>query len=182
VDLDELIMEIPTLESDHLILREYSPDDLESFERILRNRNVIKYLPRTDPWSSDVIEKWLLSAKDHWLEEGFGWWILEDKSDQNTIGWCGLRKLKDTGEVEVLYLLSEEYWGRGLATEAAMMSIQFGFQEAGLSEIIGLVIEENIGSKRVLEKSGFVFQDETRYFDIDCLRYKIMKLDHDDMK
>jgi ribosomal-protein-alanine N-acetyltransferase len=125
-----------------------------------------------------VIEKWLLSAKDHWIGEGFGWWILEHKLDQVPVGWSGLRRLPNTDEVEILYLLSESYWGNGLATESARLSLKYGFEEAELSEIIGLVIEGNIGSKRVLEKLGFVFQDVARYFDVECLRYKIMKRDH----
>jgi RimJ/RimL family protein N-acetyltransferase len=171
-------MDIPTLASDRLILRAYSSDDLDSFTRILNNRNVTRYLPRTEPWPTEVIEAWLLSSKKHWLKEGFGWWIVEHKMDQVAIGWCGLQRLEETGEIEVLYLLSEEYWGRGFATEAARMSIEYGFNIAGLDEIIGLVMEENIASKRVLEKVGLSFLDRAETFKTQCLRYKIRRIDY----
>jgi ribosomal-protein-alanine N-acetyltransferase len=164
-------MKIPTIASDRLRLREYSPDDLETFISILSNPNTIEYLPRNEPWPSATVEKWLLSSRTHWFKEGFGWWILEHKIDERAIGWCGLQKLESTSEVEVLYLLAEEYWGQGLATEGAKLSIEYGFNSVGLDEIIGLVVEGNIASIRVLEKAGLCFQKRAEYFNLECLKY-----------
>jgi RimJ/RimL family protein N-acetyltransferase len=69
--------------------------------------------------------------------------------------------------------LDEDHWGQGLATEAARTSVEYGFGTAGLREVIGLVVEGNIGSIRVLEKCGFVFQERAEYFNIECLKHKI---------
>jgi ribosomal-protein-alanine N-acetyltransferase len=166
-------MKIPILDSSRLLLREYSSNDLETFISVLSNRNNLRYLPSTEPWPSETVEKWLLSSQSHWLDEGFGWWILEHKIDERAIGWCGLRKLESTGEVEVLYLIAEEYWGQGLATEGAKISIEYGFNSVSLDEIIGLVLEGNIASNRVLEKSGLCFQERAEYFNLECLKYSI---------
>ena len=168
-----MIMKIPELDSSRLIFREYSSHDLESFVSILSNPNILRYLPSTEPWPSETVEKWLLSSQAHWLNEDFGWWVLEHKIDKKAIGWCGLRKLESTGEVEVLYLIAEEYWGQGLATEGARISIEYGFNSVNLDEIIGLVLNGNIASSRVLEKSGLCYQDRTEYFNIECLKYII---------
>jgi ribosomal-protein-alanine N-acetyltransferase len=173
IGFDYLKMKIPTLDSGRLILREYSSSDLETFITILSNRNNLRYLPSTEPWPIETVEKWLLSSQSHWLDEGFGWWILEHKIDEKPIGWCGLRRLESTGEVEVLYLIEERYWGQGLATEGAKISIEYGFNSVGLEEIIGLVLEGNIASKRVLENSGLCFQERAEYFKIECLKYWI---------
>ena len=166
-------MLVPTLDTGRLLLREYSPLDLDDFISILSDRSNLRYLPSTEPWPRDKIEKWLESSKVHWQNEGIGWWILEHKGSKKAIGWCGLRKLEETNEVEVLYLLDEPYWGQGLATEAAMISIEYGFESVGLKEIIGLVVKENIGSIRVLEKCGLIFQETAEYFDLECLKYSI---------
>lgn len=166
-------MAAPILDSGRLLLRVYSPSDLASFTPILGNRNNLKYLPVTEPWPVAMIEKWLESSIEHWRTEGYGWWILEHKVRAKAIGWCGLRRLQETNEVEILYLLDEEFWGRGLATEAARISVEFGFSTAGLREIIGLVVKRNIGSIRVLENSGFVFQERAEYFNLECMKYKI---------
>ena len=168
-----MIMKIPLLDSGRLLLREYSSNDLKTFKTILSNQNNLRYLPSAEPWPSEKVETWLLSSQSHWLDEGFGWWILEHKIDERAIGWCGLRRLESTGEVEVLYLIAEEYWGQGLATEAAKISIEYGFNSAGLDEIIGLVLEGNIASNRVLEKSGLCFQERAEYFNLECLKYSI---------
>lgn len=166
-------MKIPGLDSSRLILREFSSNDLESFVSILSNRNNLRYLPSTEPWPSETVEKWLRSSQSHWLNEGFGWWILEHKINERAIGYCGLRKLESTGEVEVLYLIAEEYWGQGLATEGARISIEYGFNSSSLDEIIGLVLDGNIASSRVLEKSGLRYQERTEYVNIECLKYII---------
>jgi RimJ/RimL family protein N-acetyltransferase len=166
-------MAVPTLDSGRLLLREYAPTDLDNFISILSNRHNLRFLPSTEPWPRANIEKWLESSTAHWRSEGFGWWILEHKDDKKAIGWCGLRSLEATNEVEVLYLLDESYWGKGLATEAAIVSVQYGLKSAGLVEIIGLVLEGNIGSIRVLEKCGFIFQETAQYFNIECLKYSI---------
>ena len=168
-------MIIPKIESKRLLFRAYSPQDLESFLSILNNRNNLRYLPSKDPWHSSKVEKWLLSSQRHWLEEGYGWWILEHKLDAKAIGWCGLRKLEGISEVEVLYLLAEAYWGQGLATEATKLSIEYGFNRAGMEEIVGLVLDGNIASSKVLEKSGLCFEERAEYFSLDCLKYRIDK-------
>jgi ribosomal-protein-alanine N-acetyltransferase len=98
-----IIMAAPILDSGRLLLREYSPSDLDRFTSILGNRNNLRYLPHTEPWPTETIEKWLESSIEHWKSEGYGWWILEHKGTAKAIGWCGLRRLKETNEVEVLY-------------------------------------------------------------------------------
>ena len=140
---------------------------------MLSNRNVIRYLIHTEPWPKDKVEGWLNSCQTRWDAYGVGFWILEKKENGGPIGWCGLNKLTETDEVEVLYALDEPYWGQGLATEAASFSVRYGLTALGLEEIIGLVIPENIASARVLEKAGLTFVGKDRYFDHDLLKYFI---------
>lgn len=164
-------MKIPKFETNRLLLREYLHTDLDFFLQMLQNREVIRYLIHTDPWPQDKVEVWLDSCQQRWDEDGFGYWILELKDSGHPIGWCGLNRLKDTGEVEVLYALDEPFWGQGLATEAASFSIRYGLTTLGLDEIIGLAIPENLASARVLEKSGLTFIGKARYFEHNVLKY-----------
>ena len=89
------------------------------------------------------------------------------------MGWCGLRVLEDTGEVEVLYLFDKPFWGQGFATEAARRCVEDGFRRAGLKLIIGLTLLGNIASQRVLEKAGLVFVEQAQYFGVTCNRFVI---------
>ena len=154
-----------------MLLREYLPEDLDHFLTMLTNRKVIRYLIHTEPWPRDKVAEWLNSCQARWDAYGIGFWILEHKDSGGPIGWCGLNKIKESDEIEVLYALDEPYWGQGLATEAASFSVRYGLTALGLDEIIGLVIPENIASARVLEKSGLTFVGKARYFDHDLLKY-----------
>ncbi len=75
-------------------------------------------------------------------------------------------------EIEIAYLLSRQVWGHGFATEAAQAALKFGFETAGLNDIIGLVHPENRGSIRVLEKCGLTFVDRKVYWGLEMCRYR----------
>ena len=111
----------------------------------------------------------------HWQEHGLGWWAVERINEAGLVGWCGLQFLPETGEVEVAYLLGRAHWRRGLATEAALASLHFGFVGLGLCTIIALVHPENVASRRVIEKVGMSFVDQSVYFGMELLRYRVTR-------
>jgi len=76
------------------------------------------------------------------------------KSTGEQIGLAGLKYLEELGEGDVAFRMIRTHWGLGLATEAALASVRFGFADVDLKRIIGLVMPENIASVRVLEKTG----------------------------
>ncbi len=107
---------------------------------------------------------------------GFGRWGCFLRSTGALVGFCGLKHLPELdmvlasnhvitsktelapnpnlGHVDVGFRFLPEYWGRGLATEACLASLEFGFGVLGLSTILALVLPENTASIRVLEKCG----------------------------
>ena len=88
----------------------------------------------------DEVGKWLASSKgmtkeetkiyvekfvNHWNQYGFGVWAILDNVTKKIIGHCGLRYIDEKEEdIEIMYLLDPECWGKGYATEAANASIQ----------------------------------------------------------
>ena len=58
-------------------------------------------------------------------------------------------------KIELAYRFRRSAWGRGIATEASVVCLQFGFETLRLSEIIALAYPENAPSQRVLSKLGF---------------------------
>ena len=69
-----------------------------------------------------------------------------------------------------------EFWGRGLATEAALPAIDYGFRQLGLKQIIGLVDPDNVASVRVLEKLGLRFVSIMDYRSLKVARYVIDRI------
>jgi RimJ/RimL family protein N-acetyltransferase len=77
------------------------------------------------------------------------------KENNEFIGWCGLDHRDPIKPNPVLfYLLKEEYWGRGLATEAAKAVLKHAFCTWGLDQVDSGASAENAASKRVMEKAG----------------------------
>jgi ribosomal-protein-alanine N-acetyltransferase len=89
---------------------------------------------------------------------GFGRLAVFLRSSGKLIGFAGLKYLDDLGEVDLGYRLMVAYWGRGLATEASLACVNYGFQTLELKRIIGLVAPQNHRSVRVLEKCGMAFE------------------------
>jgi [ribosomal protein S5]-alanine N-acetyltransferase len=96
----------------------------------------------------------------HWANHGFGMWMLRDAASSAVIGRAILRHLDVEGvdEVEVGYGFMPEYWGRGLATEIANACIRIGFDRLGLPSMVAITTPPNLGSQRVMQKAGLVYE------------------------
>jgi RimJ/RimL family protein N-acetyltransferase len=84
------------------------------------------------------------------------------KSSGNYIGYCGVYPhfnphIPIPGEGTLGYYLARPHWGRGLASEAGMGFVAFGFRELGLSRLVASIEVGNAASVRVLEKLGFTW-------------------------
>lgn len=157
------------IETCRLLLRPFRLEDLDAHAEILRDPLVTRYLPR-GPFAPEqaraVSERVLTHFIAHWEEHGFGAWAVVEKATGRFVGQCGLNYLPDDPEVEVLYLLAQAVWGRGLATEGARASVGYGFDQAGLARIVGITMPENIASQRVLEKAGLRYEKDGTFYGV----------------
>lgn len=91
--------------------------------------------------------------------------ILKDTNE--FIGWCGLDHRDQTmADPALFYLLKANYWGKGLATEAARALLNYAFDGLNLESIHAGAAPENLASKRVMEKLGMKYGglDEEGYY------------------
>lgn len=139
--------------------------------KLLKVEGVLQYFPNSDPPDLERVERLVQRQIDHWGQHGYGWWAVEAVDNTHLIGWSGLQYLPETDEIEIGYLVAKPYWGTGLATEGALVGMNFGFGKLKIPTIIGIVHPENLASQRVLEKIGLQFQEETEYFGMDCFKY-----------
>jgi ribosomal-protein-alanine N-acetyltransferase len=83
------------------------------------------------------------------------------KGNNKMIGTCDFFFIDwDRGIGEMGYCLNKAYWGRGYATKACRELIKFGFNYLKLDKIIIRHHQDNIGSKRVIEKNGFIYDKD----------------------
>lgn len=162
---------IPTLTTSRLTLRPLTLADDVSLHRIMNEPDIMQYFPNTDPPDMERVQRIIANQLNHWQEHHLGWWAVVPHGQTELIGWNGLQYLPETDEVEVGYLLSQQFWGRGYATEGAKASIQFGFEKFNFGEIIGLTHPENTASQNVLKKCGMLFTSQAEYFGIQVYRF-----------
>ncbi len=87
----------------------------------------------------------------------------------------GLQYLPELDETEVGFLLDRPFWGKGYATEAALASLHFGFENIQLDHIIALVHPDNLASRRVIQKCGMKYVDTLPLWGIELMRHRVDK-------
>ena len=102
-------------------------------------------------------------------------WAVADKITGKLLGRCGLGFLDKTPEVELGYVFAKEYWGQGLATEASLATIKYGFEQVNLERIVAIAHAENLASRRVIEKVGMTYEKDAHYYNTDVVYYALTK-------
>ncbi len=126
------------------------------FAAINADPRVMEHFPSTlDAAQSDRL---IELVEQSFQRDGFGFWAVELLESGELIGFVGLSTLADVfpcaPAVEVGWRLSFEYWGRGLAREAAAACLDYGFEEVGLEEIVALTAVRNERSQRLMRRLG----------------------------
>jgi RimJ/RimL family protein N-acetyltransferase len=146
------------LETERLILRRATLADLDDLVALDGDPEVMRYLSGGPPTPRAVIEHDYLP---HWLayyERGgaFGFWIAIEKASGDFLGWVHFRPPDAAvpDNVELGYRLRRAAWGKGYATEASRALIDKGFAEQGIRRVFATTYQDNLGSRRVMEKLG----------------------------
>ena len=147
------------LQTERLLLREFTEDDVEAFYQLGSDPAITRYTGEGGMMKTLEDARMALRARPlaDYQKHGYGRWAVVLKSTNEVIGFAGLKYLDEFQEVDIGYRLLPAYWGIGLATEAAAPAIRYGFEVLHLAEIIGLVMPANTASVRVLEKLGLTY-------------------------
>lgn len=157
-------------ETSRLQHRAFTMDDAEAFFALNSNPDVMRFTGEPLLQSLDAAKLAIANYPD-FDEVGFGRWACVLKETQRVIGFCGLKYLSELNAVDVGYRFLPQYWGRGLATEACIASLDFGFTTLSLDQIIGCVVSGNAASIRVLEKAGMQPDGKVVHDGTLALRY-----------
>ncbi|MFM8874467.1 MAG: GNAT family N-acetyltransferase, partial [Anaerolineae bacterium] len=142
------------LETPRLILRHQVLADLDDLWALYQNPNITRYIPDAPRSREEAQEELEWHMHGHPRHSELGLWATIHKERGKFIGRCGLLPWDVDGvhEVEVAYTIAEEYWGQGLASEAAQAILKYGFETLNLSRLISLIEPVNIGSQKVAQK------------------------------
>lgn len=164
VEMVNMVMRTPTLETDRLLLRPFRREDAEAvFACWESDPDVAKYMfwtshndiQKTKEWISFELEQ---ITSDNW----FRWAVI--LKDTNELMGTGLIYFEEEYNLfEIGYNFGKQYWGKGYATETMQAIISFAKDTLGVKELVGRYAKENSASGNVMKKLGFVYCKDIPY-------------------
>ncbi|MGI8864983.1 MAG: GNAT family N-acetyltransferase [Solirubrobacteraceae bacterium] len=163
------------LETPRLICERLRDDHADELPQLLQDPRVARTLSATgEPPTRAEIVATLRAKIAHWDSLGFGLWLVRDRESGQMVGQGGLQStfVAACNQVEVTWAIVPERWGQGLATELARGARKVALEDLGLDQIVAFTLPDNHASRRVMDKSGFVFEGEILHAGLPHLLYR----------
>ena len=172
----------PNLETHRLNLRRLISNDVSEILALRSNPEIMKFIPRPLITTQEEALEFISAMDTNVNNNSVINWAITTKENDKVIGMIGYYRMKpENYRAEVGYILSAEYHGQGIMTEALQRVVQFGFEEMGLNSIEAVIDPENYGSEKVVLKNNFVkeghFKEHT-FFEgkfFDSVFYSLLK-------
>lgn len=148
------------LETDRLILRRISVNDAEQmYNNWANNFEVSKYTTWQAHKNIDETKELLKIWENEYENNDCYRWCIVLKDKNKPIGTIDACKKDDILEfAEIGYCISQEYWRKGITTEAGKAVIKFLFNKVGYNRIQARYMPQNIGSGKVMLKLGMQYE------------------------
>ncbi len=160
---------VETLETTRLLLRRPTVEDVAVLSGLWRDEQVQQFMGGV--LSQQEADARVIDILKRWEDTGAGLWSVCEQGKDEPSGICGLGMFEE--EMQIIYKLFPDIWGRGYATEAATAALAYGFQAWQLERIVGITQEANRASQHVLEKLGmhhvcsfWMWEAPQRYYEL----------------
>ncbi|XFA99153.1 GNAT family N-acetyltransferase [Candidatus Izemoplasma sp. B36] len=162
------------LESERLTYRKFKEEDEAFIVELMSDDRVCKFLPGKKGYPLDTCQKIL-----NYYIKSFGYQdkqriYLVSTKEGEPIGYVGIQIVKEFDKYEIFYAFKPDSWGFGFATESSLKMVDVA-KKSNLKELIALADIENDASQKVLEKIGYIKEDQINLWDLDLYFYT-MKL------
>jgi len=147
------------LETERLILREFTTDDAIFILEILNSPTWLKFIGdrgvRTlDDARNYISDKFINSYKKH----GFGLYLMREKKANAPVGMCGIIKRDTLTDPDIGFALLPRFENKGFGLEAAAATMNYAKNVLKLARIVAITDAENVQSINLLKKIGFQFE------------------------
>ncbi|GAB3289376.1 GNAT family N-acetyltransferase [Hymenobacter tenuis] len=152
------------LETPRLLLREMQLSDAPGVLALDSDPTVLRYVPNKAISALAEAEAIIRYIRQQYERNGIGRWAVVRLDTQEFIGWCGIKLVNDSevngrsNYYDIGYRLLPRHWGQGYASEAAAASMRYAQSVLKLPEINATVMQDNLASRRILEKLGMHLQ------------------------
>jgi RimJ/RimL family protein N-acetyltransferase len=155
------------LETERLILREWTPEDLPHFVALNQDAHVSEFFPT--PLSPEDSHAAVQRYRAAHQRDGYCFLAAELKKSGEFIGTIGMQSMSleiptlPLPKVEIGWRIGYAYWGSGLATEGARTVIHHAFHTVGLPYVAAITAAVNLRSQRVMDKLGMQRRDDLAF-------------------
>ena len=157
LDLTAAFAAFPVIETERFLLRAVTLDDVADIFRIMSDLRVTRYFGALPMTALGQAQQRVEAIQTAFQEYAGVRWAIANRANGQLIGTGGFwRLIKPHYRAEIGYELAPEWWGQGVMTEALGAMLGFGFTHMGLHSVEAQIHPDNHGSRRVLEKLGFV--------------------------
>jgi RimJ/RimL family protein N-acetyltransferase len=160
-------------ETDRLILRRLDEWDVDDIFAMRSDPEVMRFIRA--PQNRVETVNWLNLVSSRWERDYIGFCAIVEKQNKKFVGWCGLWRLKETNELEIGYAIAKNAWGKGFATEAGRVFLQYAFERLKSDKIVAVAEPENASSRRVMEKLGMKFGSLGEFYNRELVQYAVSR-------
>lgn len=165
------------LQTQRLIIREFTNSDLEDFAALMANKEVMRF-SISGPFNREQAQEYLQNRIiTHYAQYRYGLWALILKDTQQLIGFSGLINQNIDGKkyIELGYRLFPDYWGQGFATEANQAIIRYAFETLDMNHLISIIDPQNTRSLEVAKRVGMQLMKEASFHGIPVRIFEIQR-------
>ena len=156
-------------ETARLRLREWMAEDEAAFYAIMNRPEVMEHLggvQTPEGWNA-AFQRITGFQRDY----GHTFWIVEDRGSGELLGFCGMKRVNApgagdlTGRHEIGWRLRPEAWGKGIAKEAAIASMDLAFDRFEAPDMIATTVPSNVASQGLMIRLGMTRRSDLDYVD-----------------
>lgn len=161
-----------------LVLRPVTARDVDALHELWMHPDVRRFLWDDALLPRDETAAIVARSEASFAASGHGLWLARPASaPAPLVGFCGYWPFHDPPEVELLYGLARNAWGRGLATEMSRAMLAHGFDALGFNEIQASTDAPNEASIRVMQRLGMGFHRRVAERGRDTVYYRLRRAD-----
>ena len=148
------------ISTERLYLREFTIDDTQLLIDLNSDPEVTRYTGDGEVKDIEESKRILIDIILPQYPNKIGRWAVHIKSTNEFIGWCGLKFLVESNEIDIGYRFFKKHWSKGYATESAKAVLDYGVNTLKLKNIIALAAKKNTASINVLKKLGMTYLED----------------------
>ena len=142
------------LDSARLVFSKFAQEDLADYLKLVTDKDLMRFIHNGAMSELDAKARFEVIVEENQKSPQFGFWAARSKESDALIGFIKIAEF-ESDKVEVGYAVIPTFWGKGYASEMLQTMMDSSRKHFGMKTLVGVVQEQNMASRKMLEKFGF---------------------------